>query len=103
MPPVLLDLCSVAILHRFSSPNWWQHLIQHVPTDFSNTDAFDKVVKLQVSAGIILRSDCLIPMFRLGIPLSLHRQPSVYSLSGNKTVKRVTQNQKMRQDQKTKV
>ena len=49
VPPVLLDLCTVAILHRFSSPTWWQHLIQHVPTDFSNSDAFDKIVRLQVS------------------------------------------------------
>jgi hypothetical protein len=49
VPPVLLDLCTVAILHRFSSPTWWQHLIQHVPTDFSQSDAFDKIVRLQVS------------------------------------------------------
>ena len=49
VPPVLLDLCTVAILHRFSSPTWWQHLIQHVPTDFSHGDAFDKIVRLQVS------------------------------------------------------
>ncbi|KAF8974343.1 hypothetical protein BDZ97DRAFT_1647459 [Flammula alnicola] len=54
VPPVLLDLCSVAILHRFSSPTWWQHLIQHVPTDFSHTDAFDKVVKLQTGHAIVL-------------------------------------------------
>ncbi|KAF9483949.1 hypothetical protein BDN70DRAFT_873074 [Pholiota conissans] len=54
VPPVLLDLCSVTIIHRFSSPTWWQHLIQHVPTDFSDTDAFDKVVKLQTGHAIIL-------------------------------------------------
>jgi DNA helicase HerA-like ATPase len=54
VPPVLLDLCSVAVLHRFSSPKWWQHLIQHVPTDFSNSDAFDKVVKLQTGHSIVL-------------------------------------------------
>ncbi|KAF9534163.1 hypothetical protein CPB83DRAFT_843792 [Crepidotus variabilis] len=54
VPPVLLDLCSVAILHRFSSPNWWNHLIHHVPTDFSGTDAFDKVVRLQTGHAIVL-------------------------------------------------
>ncbi|KAF8914057.1 hypothetical protein CPB84DRAFT_1861377 [Gymnopilus junonius] len=54
VPPVLIDLCSIAILHRFSSPTWWQHLIQHVPTDFSNSDAFDKVVKLQTGHAIVL-------------------------------------------------
>jgi hypothetical protein len=41
-------LCTVAILHRFSSPSWWDHLAQHVSADFSGEDAFDKVVKLQV-------------------------------------------------------
>ena len=49
VPPVLLDLCTVSILHRFSSPAWWQHLIQHVSADFSHSDAFDKIVRLQVS------------------------------------------------------
>jgi len=54
VPPVLLDLCTVAILHRFSSPTWWQHLIQHVPTDFSQSDAFDKIVRLQTGQAIVL-------------------------------------------------
>jgi hypothetical protein len=54
VPPVLLDLCSVTILHRFSSPSWWDHLIHHVPTDFSDTDAFDKVVRLKVRIFSIL-------------------------------------------------
>ncbi|KJA30063.1 hypothetical protein HYPSUDRAFT_32126 [Hypholoma sublateritium FD-334 SS-4] len=54
VPSVLLDLCSVTIIHRFSSPTWWQHLIQHVPTDFSGRDVFDQVVKLQTGHAIIL-------------------------------------------------
>jgi len=57
VPPVLLDLCSVAILHRFSSPSWWNHLINHVPTDFSDSDAFEKIVKLQVSPST---TSCLL-------------------------------------------
>lgn len=48
VPPVLLDLCTVAILHRFSSPSWWEHLAKHVSADISAEDAFDRVVKLQV-------------------------------------------------------
>lgn len=48
VPKTVLDLCSVTILHRFTSPAWWQHLIQHVSADFSKSDAFDQVVKLQV-------------------------------------------------------
>ncbi|KAF8803657.1 hypothetical protein BYT27DRAFT_7144034 [Phlegmacium glaucopus] len=54
VPPVLLDLCTVVILHRFSSPTWWQHVIQHVPTDFSHSDAFDKIVRLQTGQAIVL-------------------------------------------------
>jgi hypothetical protein len=48
VPPVLLDLCTVAILHRFSSPSWWEHLAKHVSADISADDAFDRVVRLEV-------------------------------------------------------
>lgn len=48
LPPVLIDLCSVAILHRFSSPAWWEAIVKHVSADFSDDDAFDHVVKLKV-------------------------------------------------------
>jgi hypothetical protein len=47
VPPVLLDLCTVAILHRFSSPSWWEHVAHHVSADVSEEEAFDKVVRLQ--------------------------------------------------------
>ncbi|KAF9075978.1 hypothetical protein BDP27DRAFT_1380598 [Rhodocollybia butyracea] len=52
--PVLLDLCTVTILHRFSSPSWWIHLEKHVSADFSNTEAFDRVVRLQTGEAIVL-------------------------------------------------
>ncbi|KDQ64690.1 hypothetical protein JAAARDRAFT_187994 [Jaapia argillacea MUCL 33604] len=52
--PIVLDLCNVAILHRFSSPTWWTHLEKHVSADFSDTDAFDKVVKLKTGEAIVL-------------------------------------------------
>lgn len=48
VPPVLLDLCTVAIMHRFSSPAWWDHLARHISADVSVDAAFDTVVKLQV-------------------------------------------------------
>ncbi|KAJ3549529.1 hypothetical protein NMY22_g852 [Coprinellus aureogranulatus] len=54
VPKTVLDLCSVTILHRFTSPAWWQHLIQHVSADFSKSDAFDQVVKLQTGQALIL-------------------------------------------------
>ncbi|KDQ64702.1 hypothetical protein JAAARDRAFT_116727 [Jaapia argillacea MUCL 33604] len=54
VPPVLLDLCNVAILHRFSSSSWWNHLAKHVAADFSAGDAFDTVVKLRTGEAIVL-------------------------------------------------
>ncbi|KAH7930372.1 hypothetical protein BV22DRAFT_1125091 [Leucogyrophana mollusca] len=54
IPPVLLDLCTVSILHRFSSPSWWDHLARHVSADISADDAFDNIVKLQTGEAIML-------------------------------------------------
>ncbi|KAK7470795.1 hypothetical protein VKT23_002213 [Stygiomarasmius scandens] len=54
IPPVLLDLCTISILHRFSSVSWWDHLVKHVSADFSDGDAFDKVVKLKTGEAIVL-------------------------------------------------
>lgn len=46
MPPVLLDLCSVAFMHRFSSQSWWDHISHHFSADLSS--AFDEIVRLKV-------------------------------------------------------
>lgn len=46
MPPVLLDLCSVAFMHRFSSQCWWDHVSKHFSADLSK--AFDEIVRLKV-------------------------------------------------------
>ncbi|RPD66711.1 hypothetical protein L226DRAFT_498247 [Lentinus tigrinus ALCF2SS1-7] len=55
LPPVLIDLCSMAVLHRFSSPAWWDAIVQHVSADFSSDDdAFDHVVKLKTGEAVIL-------------------------------------------------
>ncbi|KIM90985.1 hypothetical protein PILCRDRAFT_59166 [Piloderma croceum F 1598] len=54
VPSVLLDLCTVAILHRFSSPSWWEHVANHVSADVSAEEAFDKVVGLQTGEAIVL-------------------------------------------------
>lgn len=50
VPPVILDLCTVTIMHRFSSPAWWKALVAHVSAEISDDDAFDKVVRLEVSS-----------------------------------------------------
>ncbi|KAG2153450.1 uncharacterized protein EDB93DRAFT_1134981 [Suillus bovinus] len=54
VPPVLLDLCTVAIMHRFTSPAWWDHLARHISADVSVDAAFDTVVKLQTGQSIVL-------------------------------------------------
>ncbi|KAG6868454.1 hypothetical protein C0993_002592 [Termitomyces sp. T159_Od127] len=59
VPPVLLDLCSVVFLHRFSSPSWWEHVIKHVAADFDGSDAFDKVVKLHTGQAVVLAPSAL--------------------------------------------
>lgn len=50
MPPVLLELCGIAILHRFSSPAWWDHVAKHVSADVDSRAVFDAIVNLQVSS-----------------------------------------------------
>ncbi|KAI1789043.1 hypothetical protein LXA43DRAFT_602122 [Ganoderma leucocontextum] len=54
LPPVLIDLCGIAILHRFSSPSWWEAIIKHVSANFSDDDAFDHVVKLRTGEAVLL-------------------------------------------------
>ncbi|KAH9938514.1 uncharacterized protein B0H18DRAFT_1091200 [Fomitopsis serialis] len=54
VPPVLLDLCSITLLHRFSSPAWWEHITKHVSADVDTKEAFDKVVNLQTGQAILL-------------------------------------------------
>ncbi|KAG8947174.1 hypothetical protein FRC03_001151 [Tulasnella sp. 419] len=53
IPPVLLDLCSVVIMHRFSSTSWFTHLSQHIPSELTDK-AFDQVVQLQTGEAIIV-------------------------------------------------
>ncbi|KIK08362.1 hypothetical protein K443DRAFT_672389 [Laccaria amethystina LaAM-08-1] len=81
VPPVLLDLCTVAILHRFSSPSWWQHLIQHVSADFSQSDAFDKLVNLQTGQAIVLAPSAIGVFEESGDVESSRPRPSYESLS----------------------
>lgn len=74
VPPVLLDLCTVTILHRFSSPSWWEHLIRHVSADFHDTKAFDQVVQLQVKSNrYSMISQLLLSITRIAFAISLDR------------------------------
>lgn len=50
IPPVLIDLCGVLILHRFSSPSWLEHVAKHVSAKMGTDEALDRIVHLQVRA-----------------------------------------------------
>ncbi|KAI0053073.1 hypothetical protein FA95DRAFT_1552963 [Auriscalpium vulgare] len=54
IPPVIIDLCSVVVLHRFSSKAWWEHLSKHVSADITKEETFDKVVQLKTGQAIIM-------------------------------------------------
>jgi len=53
LPPVIIDLCTVIMLHRFQSPAWWEHIVKHVSADFAVGDAFDHVVRLQTGQSVV--------------------------------------------------
>lgn len=79
VPPVLLDLCSIVFLHRFSSPAWWEHIVKHVPADFTGSDAFDKVVRLPVLVLSDVFSFLTIKLVRPDKRWFLHHQRWVCS------------------------
>ncbi|KAI0796526.1 hypothetical protein C8Q75DRAFT_790700 [Abortiporus biennis] len=60
VPPVLIDLCTVTILHRFSSPAWWEHVAKHVSANMTSTEAFDRVVRLQVTFWFIITGHAIV-------------------------------------------
>jgi len=66
VPPVLLDLCNVAIMHRFSSISWWNHVAKHFSADLSTEGAFDEVVKLKTGEAIVLAPSSLTTVQKPG-------------------------------------
>ncbi|KAI9640966.1 hypothetical protein NHQ30_010809 [Ciborinia camelliae] len=66
--PALIDLCSMTIVHRFSSPEWLRVLRQHVAgfgssdedDAFMKGDVFNKIVKLQVGEALLLAPEAMI-------------------------------------------
>lgn len=79
LPPVLLDLCTVTILHRFTSPSWWDHISHHVSADIASEGAFDKVVGLQ---ACLLYLKIYILIFIINLPCLQTGQAIVLAPSG---------------------
>ncbi|EIN14673.1 hypothetical protein PUNSTDRAFT_130298 [Punctularia strigosozonata HHB-11173 SS5] len=54
VPSMFLDLCSFVIVHRFSSPVWMKHLVNHLPAANKLSDErFSKVVSLRTGEAMI--------------------------------------------------
>ena len=59
--PRLIDLCSMTIIHRFTSPEWYRTIKKHVPIgDQSNSqsseesfDALHEIARLQTGEALI--------------------------------------------------
>ncbi|KAJ7318411.1 hypothetical protein DFH08DRAFT_1036677 [Mycena albidolilacea] len=51
VPPTILDLASIIICHRFSSPAWCRHLAQHVST--GSEDWYKEVMALPTGHGLV--------------------------------------------------
>ena len=49
---MVIDLCNIAIFHRFSSPAWWDAVAKRVCADVSTVEGFERVVKLKVRISI---------------------------------------------------
>lgn len=64
LSPDLLDLCSVTIVHRFSSPAWYKMLEGHLAaaligrqqkqkTALNSSDLFEQIVKLKTGEALL--------------------------------------------------
>ncbi|KAI0265152.1 hypothetical protein BC834DRAFT_1033285 [Gloeopeniophorella convolvens] len=53
VPSAFLALCSIVVMHRFSSSAWWEHLRKHVSAKMSSEEAFDTVVTLKTGEAIV--------------------------------------------------
>jgi hypothetical protein len=47
--PMLIDLSTITILHRFQARSWWKHLSDHISAELTEED-FDRVIKLKVTS-----------------------------------------------------
>jgi hypothetical protein len=68
--PKLLDLCSITIVHRFSSPDWLRCLRSHLAAlDHEDEDngqrvnvraVFNKIVRLQVGEALLFAPSAIV-------------------------------------------
>ncbi|CAE7198101.1 unnamed protein product [Rhizoctonia solani] len=82
LPPVLIDLCSCLILHRFSSKGWYDHLLSHIAADMPD-DAFAQLVSLKVrlTGQALVISPACIAAFTPSTPPTTGSTPSKKSVA----------------------
>ncbi|KAJ5887337.1 hypothetical protein N7504_011384 [Penicillium tannophilum] len=62
--PRLIDLCSLTIIHRFTSPEWYKTIKQHLPINTARTgepcerveDGFHQIARLRTGEAIVFAS-----------------------------------------------
>lgn len=62
--PRLIDLCSLTIIHRFTSPEWYKTIKQHLPINSASTgehcerveDGFHQITCLRTGEAIVFAS-----------------------------------------------
>ncbi|KAA8895659.1 hypothetical protein FN846DRAFT_784756 [Sphaerosporella brunnea] len=59
--PRLMDLCSVTLIHRFTSPEWFKTLQKHVSTmEERDVELFKRIINLRVGEGLIFAPGAVV-------------------------------------------
>ncbi|KAJ7875723.1 hypothetical protein B0H14DRAFT_3547050, partial [Mycena olivaceomarginata] len=60
IPPTILDLASIIICHRFSSPAWCTHLARHVSAGSESASWYQQVMLLPTGGALVFSPTALI-------------------------------------------
>src|SRR5690606_22233349 len=63
LDPRLLDLSSILVFHRFTSPAWAKSLGQHVPLEDGDNDGralLEKVTSLRTGEAVVFALNCVL-------------------------------------------
>ncbi|EKV12621.1 hypothetical protein PDIG_00010 [Penicillium digitatum PHI26] len=66
--PRLIDLCSLTVIHRFTSPDWYKTIEKHVPMENEDTrqggkrisDNFHRIASLRTGEAIVFASSAFV-------------------------------------------
>lgn len=71
--PGLMELCSVTVIHRFTSPEWFKILRRHISIDNkdSSEELFNRIVNLRVGNALLFAPSALLGRMDLETPKRL--------------------------------